>query len=138
MKTKILVAAVIGLIIAVSVLSVAFVWFFMSTTQKDVVPLEYEGQMIMIEGASYATMAVNFKVDSGVRYDCVATVTYTARNGSQMQITKDLGLLNVNTNNMGAGFTLTDYPSDSPFLVSFSNNNPLPNVQIEAYGYTKP
>lgn len=138
MKTKILVAAIVGLIIAVSVLSVAFVWFYTSTTQKDIVPLEYEGQMIMIEGSTYATMAVNFKVDSGVRYDCVATATYTARNGSQVQITKDLGLLSVSTNGMGTGFTLTDYPSDSPFLVSFSNNDPLPNVQIDAYGYTKP
>jgi hypothetical protein len=138
LKTKIIVAAIVGLIVVVSVLSVAFVWFYLSTTQKDKVPLAYEGQMIMIENCTYATMSVNFEVDSGVFYDCVATVTYTANNGSQVQITKDLGLLSVGSNGMGAGFQLTDYPSDKPFLVSFSNSNPLPNVQIDAYGYTKP
>ena len=138
MKIKIIVVAVVALILAVSVLSVAFIWFYLSTTQKDKVPLAYEGQMIMIENCTYATMAVNFKVDIGVRYDCTATVTYTASNGSQVEITKELGLLSVSSNGMGTGFQLTDYPSDKPFLVSFSNSNPLPNVQIDAYGYTKP
>lgn len=138
MKTKIIVIAIVALILAVSVLSVAFVWFYLSATQKDKLSLAYEGQMIMIENCTYATMSLNVKVDSGVRYDCVATVTYTPSNGSQLQITKDLGLLSVGSNGMGAGFQLTDYPSDHPFLVSFSNDNPLPNVQIDAYGYTKP
>ncbi|MGE5555572.1 MAG: hypothetical protein ACM3UY_04820 [Methanocella sp.] len=138
MQTKILVVVIVGLILAVSVLSVAFVWFYLSTTQREKVPLAYEGQMIMIENSTYATMAVNFKVDKGVRYDCVATVTYTATNGSQVQITKELGLLSVSTNGMGTGFQLMEYSSENPFLVSFSNNNPLPNVHIDAYGYTKP
>ena len=138
MKTKSIGIAIVALILAVSVLSVAFVWFYLSTTQKDKVPLAYEGQMIMIENSTYATMSVNFKVDSGVLYNYVVTITYTANNGSLVQITKDMGLLNVNTNNMGTGFQLTDYPADKPFLVSFSNNNPLPNVKIDGYGYTKP
>jgi hypothetical protein len=141
LQNKFLVAAVGGLIAAVAVLSVAVVFLNSSIkqmNQNDKVAITYEGQMIKIQGATYATMAVNFQVDSGVLYNCRAKVSYVANNGSSVQITKELGALNINTNHMGTGFQLTDYPSEKPFLANFSSTNPLLNVQIEAFGYTKP
>jgi hypothetical protein len=141
LQNKFLVAAVVGLIVAVAILSVEVVFLNSSINkmnQSDKGALSYEGQMIKIQGATYATMAVNFKVDTGVLYNCRATVSYVANNGSSVQITKELGVLNINTNNMGTGFQLTDYPSETPFLANFSSSNPLPNVQIDAFGYTKP
>ncbi len=141
MQNKPLIAVVVILTIAIVVLSVAVAFLYVTIDQmkqRDRVTIEYEGQMIKIEGCTYATMAVNFKVNTGVLYDCLAAVSYVASNGSAVQITKELGMLNVNTNNMGAGFQLTDYPSENSFLANFSSTNPLSNVQIEAYGYTKP
>lgn len=136
------------LIVAVVILTVEFAFLneevaSLSGTinrmnQRDKVELSYEGQMIKVQGCTYATMAVNFQVDSGIIYDCIATVSYVASNGSSMEITKELGALNINTNHMGTGFQLTDYPVETTFLVNFSHSNPLPLVQIEAYGYTKP
>ena len=141
MQNKFLVTAVAVLAVAVVILGIEVALLnetINRMNQRDKVELSYEGQMIKIQGVTYATMAVNFQVDSGVLYDCKATVSYVASNGSSVQITKELGALNINTNHMGTGFQLTDYPSETPFLVNFSSSNPLPSVQIEANGYTKP
>jgi hypothetical protein len=141
MQNKFLVAAVAVLTVAVVILG--FEVALLNETinrmnQRDKIELYYEGQMIKVHGSTYATMVVNFQVDSGVLYDCLATVSYVAINGSSMHITKELGALNINTNHMGTGFQLTDYPVETSFLVNFSRSNPLPLVQIEAYGYNKP
>jgi hypothetical protein len=148
LQNKLLVAAVAVLIVAVVILGVEFAFLkgevaSLSGTinrmnQRDKVELSYEGQMIKVRGCAYATMAVNFQVDNGVIYDCIATVSYVAGNGSYVEITKELGALNINTNHMGTGFQLTDYPVETSFLVNFSSSNPLPLVSIEAYGYSKP
>jgi hypothetical protein len=141
MQNKFLVAAVAVLTFAVVILGIEVALLnetINRMNQRDKVEIYYEGQMIKVQGSTYATMAINFQVNSGVLYDCLATVSYVAINGSSMHITKELGALNINTNHMGTGFQLTDYPVETSFLVNFSSSNPLPLVQIEAYGYTKP
>lgn len=148
MQNKFLVTAVAVLTITVVILGVEIVFLNNQVTslsdtiirmnQRDKIDLAYRGQMLKINGSNYATMAISFQVDYGVLYDCVATVSYVASNGSQVHITKELGALNINTDNMGTGFQLTDYPVETSFLVNFSRSNPLPLVQIEAYGYSKP
>jgi hypothetical protein len=59
-------------------------------------------------------------------------------NGTTIHITKELGMLTVNTNYAGFYIQLDDYPVSTTFMVNFSNDNTLPLVNIEAYGYTKP
>lgn len=148
MQNKILVAMVAVLSVAVLILGVEVALLnsqvaslnqtVTSMNRRDRVDLGYKGQMIKIPNCTYATLSVSFQVDSGVLYDCIAKVSYVARNGSTMELTKELGALNLNTNDWGTGFQLTDYPVDTAFLVNFSHSNPLPLVQIEAYGYDKP
>ncbi|NLF88246.1 hypothetical protein GX563_05425 [Candidatus Bathyarchaeota archaeon] len=148
MQNKILVAAVAVLSVAVLILGIEIAILnsqvaslgqtITRMNQRDRVELDYKGQMIKIPNYTYATMAISFQVDSGILYDCTATVSYIAGNGSTVHLTKELGVLNLNTNDRGVGFELTDYPVETSFLVNFSRSNPLPLVQVEAYGYTRP
>ena len=139
-KTKIAMAiSIITLLIAVILLGIYFNNQISTIKDRDKIKLTaYEGQMIKIPNCTYATMAINFPVDSGVLYDCVAKVSYVAMNGTTIHITKELGMLTVNTNHAGSFIQLDDYPVSTTFMVNFSNDNTLPLVNIEAYGYSKP
>jgi hypothetical protein len=139
-KTNIaMVISIITLLIAVILLGIYFNNQISTIKDRDKIKLTaYEGQMIKIPNCTYATMAINFPVDSGVLYDCVAKVSYVAMNGTTLHITKELGMLTINTNHAGFYIQLDDYPVSTTFMVNFSNDNTLPLVNIEAYGYTKP
>jgi hypothetical protein len=139
-KTNIaMVISIITLLIAVILLGIYFNNQISTIKDRDKIILTtYEGQMIKIPNCTYATMAINFQVDSGVLYDCVAKVSYVAMNGTTLHITKELGMLTINTNHAGSFIQLDDYPVSTTFMVNFSNDNRLPLVNIEAYGYTKP
>ena len=139
-KTNIAMAiSIITLVIAVILLGIYFNNQISTIKDRDKIKLTaYEGQMIKIPNCTYATMAINFPVDSGVLYDCVAKVSYVAMNGTTLHITKELGMLTISNNHAGFFIQLDDYPVSTTFMVNFSNDNTLPLVNIEAYGYTKP
>ncbi len=88
---------------------------------------------------------------AGVLYNCKANATYLATNGTWMQITKELGIVDVNVHNLGVEFPMSDYKTEpnvnftlakaflhnyKPF--EFDETVTLSTVKIEAYGYSKP
>ena len=88
---------------------------------------------------------------TGVLYNCKANVTYLATNGTWMQITKELGIVDVNIHSLGVEFPMSDYKTEpnvnftlaKAFLYNykpfeFDERVTLSTVGIEAYGYSKP
>jgi hypothetical protein len=88
---------------------------------------------------------------TGVLYNCTANVTYLDTNGVWINITKELGIVDVNVHNLGVEFSMLDYQTEpgvnftsaKPFLrnyqpFEFDETVTLSTVRIEAYGYSKP
>ncbi len=87
--------------------------------------------------SDYVGATLQFKTD-GVLYNCEATVSYLAYNGSWINLSKELGTVDVT--GKGHSFTLTDcqavpnLKSETPF--SFDASIDLQVIRIEGYGYT--
>jgi hypothetical protein len=88
---------------------------------------------------------------SGVLYNCTANVTYLDTNGAWVNITKELGIVDVNVHNLGVEFSMSDYQTEpnvnftlaKPFLhnyqpFEFNETVILSTIKIEAHGYSKP
>lgn len=88
---------------------------------------------------------------TGVLYNCTANVTYLATDGTWINMTKELGIVDVNVHNLGVEFSMSDYQTEpnvnftlaksflhnyQPF--EFDETVTLSTVEIEAYGYSKP
>ena len=127
MKRKIVIG--LSVIIIAVILVSAFVFL------RQPVLLSYEGTLMQIS-SDYVGATLQFKTD-GVLYNCEAIVRYLAYNGSWVQLSKELGTVDVT--GKGHSFTLTDcqavpnLKAETPF--PFDAFIDLQVIRIEGYGY---
>ena len=94
---------------------------------------------------------VVFYANDGLLYDCIANVTYLSTNGTLMEESKELRIVDVNVHDLSVAFSLVDYQTEpninftlvKPFLRDyepfvFNENSTLSTIVIKTYGYLKP
>jgi hypothetical protein len=104
MKIEVSLNMKLKIIVGLSVVIVAVVLVSAFVFVRQPVSLSYEGILMQIS-SDYVGAELQFKTD-GVLYNCEATVSYLAYNGSWVQLTKELGTVDVT--GKGHSFTLTD------------------------------
>jgi len=98
----------------------------------------YNGSLTTSKGYAGAFLQAKFYTNNGVLYNCKAIITYQATNGSVTQITKQLGSVDINAQNVHYGFEL-DWPvATASTTTQFTQASQLADVNITAYGYVTP
>ncbi len=129
-NTLVIAVAVIVAIIIVAVSSVLYL--------SQQVPVQYDGTLTVAAGSGYpGNLALRFHA-SNILYNCKAVITYQATNGSQVQITENLGTVDANSQPASHRIWLTDYPIDKSEVISVTQDTVVDNLKIKAYGYLTP
>jgi hypothetical protein len=142
---KSLFAALIVIIIALSITlgSFVFLYYQATTSQSKInkvneIPLLYEGRLVTVRNSTGAYLDLKFQGNMTL-FDCKATITYQAINGTQVVIIKDLGLVDTSDSSEFTGYQLSDYPTENRSVdIEFIQTNPPNTIQINAFGYTSP
>jgi hypothetical protein len=72
-------------------------------------------------------------------FDCKLAISYQAVNGTQVVVTRDLGVVDQSDDSQFTGFELSDYDTKSRSVdVEFTEANPPDTLQINAFGYKTP
>ena len=135
MKRKIAVAITAIIVIVVIVTSL-----FLFLNQRQSVGVPYDGTLKHIHNFDGANLSLYFHSEKTL-FNCKVTISYTAINGTAVQIVKELGIVDVNAENQNFGFSLSDYPipaSDASSTVLFNQTAPLTTLTVKAVGYTTP
>jgi hypothetical protein len=105
---------------------------------QNQVPLLYNGTLTTVKGYEGAVLEMFFH-SNGTLFNCTANVTYTATNGSWVQIVKQIGIVDTNAGHFNTDFELTDYQTGNiSSQVQFTQADNLEKIKIDAYGYTTP
>jgi hypothetical protein len=140
--SKSLLAALV-VIIALSVALANFVVLYYQAINKPLqevrgIPLRYNGELITMANYPGAYFTIAFYSNMTL-FDCKATINYQAVNGTQVEIKRELGIVDRSDSADNLGFELSDYPVRNQTVdIKFTEANPPSTIQIIAYGYELP
>jgi hypothetical protein len=139
----VVVGLIIGLVLGVFV-GVIFISPYMKSQNKPF-PIRYAGEFSSADYDQDSWMLFKFYY-YGTLFNCKATLTYLATNGSQVTITKLIGIVDVNALNSKISIRIPNYSLGNvsyytytrPLLFNETNGYEITGVKIDAVGFLKP
>jgi hypothetical protein len=142
--SKSLLAAIV-VIIALSVALASFVVLYYQAVnwqapEQEVmqIPLLYSGELVTMANYPGAYFTIAFHANMTL-FDCKATISYQAINGTQVIVKRELGIVDQSDSTDNLSFELSYYPVRNQTVdIKFTEANPPSTIQIVAYGYDVP
>jgi hypothetical protein len=132
---------IIGILFTIVIIIAAVVFILHQPAQPQSptqIQLAYEGKLNTVKAFTGSFLTVSFQTNFTL-FDCKADLSYQSANGTMVQVSKELGTIDPTDQYETVTLHLTDYPaSNLPTELDFNSSNPLPTLQITAYGYSTP